>query len=438
MFKIMRVAIGVLTAWSQSHLLKASSHLFNPSTSTLCTILMASTNAMFIASPALLPNTLSMILLAFIWASWLRGRDNRVIFLSGLMVIIGWPYAAIGAGVPCLVSIKREWVMEDGTRIQVGSIGLGTRIQLLMRRLILGGLFTVVYILFPSLIIERYYYGRWTLPSLNALAYNVLSKSEVGGPEVFGVEPWNYYFFNLLLAFGPFFPAALISPLVMRMGRDMGLLWANMMMPMTVFMAQPHKEERFMFIVFPLICLFAAQTITCIASKGKLMRASCYMATFAGIALSISRSYALVKFYGAPQTLLQNWIPPHEGTVCMAASWYRFPSSFYLHDSVRLGFIRASITHLQPTYYQEGKGSTTKQAPGINGMNRAVDAQYTDRDQCTWFMGTSAEFPGMKAVKCANIIDVGKTKAPWRWVWIPALSPRVVNWEQFCLYYESN
>lgn len=89
--------------------------------------------------------------------------------------------------------------------------------------------------------------------------------------QLYGVEPWHFYLSNLSLNFNLALPAFLISPLLLFAGRSFallpssplragrtalvisgGLLW------LAFYSAVPHKEERFMFVCYPLICLAAA------------------------------------------------------------------------------------------------------------------------------------------------------------------------------------
>jgi alpha-1,2-mannosyltransferase len=430
---MLRMMMGVLAAWSQSHFLDSISSAFGKELAKLTCIILAGSTGMFIASTAFLPNTISMILLTFIWSQWLRGQDNKAILLSVLMTVIGWPYAIIAAAIPCLISIKPSYAMSDGKRIESTVLSLRVKIELLLRRLILGALFSLIYILLPSLGIERYYYGRWTLPSLNAVIYNVLSAS--GGPEIFGVEPWHYYPLNLLLNFSLFLPASLLSILLLPFDSSkvkLGLLFANMILPMAIFTRQAHKEERFLFIVYPLICFFAAYTFSWIQKQSRLLRPLLNLVIMAGITVSGLRSFGLVQFYRAPEVLLSKWRPAEGGKLCMAANWYRFPGSFYLPDNVRLGFLEGAVAHLQPTYFAD----TKEEQANVNQLNRPIKEQYTSIDQCSWFMGTRDELSKKRMatpLSCEPLLNSG-TRAPYRWLWIPFITTGKAKWDSMCIY----
>lgn len=56
-------------------------------------------------------------------------------------------------------------------------------------------------------------YGRVVIAPLNIVLYNVFSSSR--GPDLYGTEPWHFYFVNGFLNFNFVFPLALVSAAVM-------------------------------------------------------------------------------------------------------------------------------------------------------------------------------------------------------------------------------
>ena len=64
-------------------------------------------------------------------------------------------------------------------------------------------------ILGPVVAVDSYYYGRLLCAPLNIVLYNVFG---AGGPELYGTEPWSYYFVNGALNFNVLFPVALAAP----------------------------------------------------------------------------------------------------------------------------------------------------------------------------------------------------------------------------------
>jgi alpha-1,2-mannosyltransferase len=101
------------------------------------------------------------------------------------------------------------------------------------------------------------------------------------GPNLYGTEPWHFYLVNLSLNFNILLPMALFSLPALaithridrrRLGNDIPspeqsspfTLLALRLLPfytwISIMSIQPHKEERFMYPVYPLVCFNAAVT----------------------------------------------------------------------------------------------------------------------------------------------------------------------------------
>lgn len=110
----------------------------------------------------------------------------------------------------------------------------------------------------------------------NIFAYNVLSDAA----QLYGTEPASYYFVNLFLNFNiAFFMALLALPMTLltrwlnpwffnsaaqsaKAAHSTFVLLLIRLAPVYLWLAllwpQPHKEERFMFPIYPLLCFNAA------------------------------------------------------------------------------------------------------------------------------------------------------------------------------------
>lgn len=129
--------------------------------------------------------------------------------------------------------------------------------------------------------IDSWAYGRLTIVPWNIVKYNVFGDSE-RGPDLYGTSPWYYYINNLLLNFNYLLPLALVSLPALavtyvvdrkRLGfaapsNDqsspftlLALRLAPFYLWLAILTAQTHKEERFMFPVYPLLCFNAAVTL---------------------------------------------------------------------------------------------------------------------------------------------------------------------------------
>ena len=130
---------------------------------------------------------------------------------------------------------------------------------------------STVAILIPQILIDSHYYGKLVIAPFNIVKYNVFSSH---GPDLFGTEPWTYYLLNGLVNFNiSWILALLVWPLQAFMTLTVTLpqrsssflpvslsqlafyLW------LSVFWLQPHKEERFLYPIYPLICLAAAISV---------------------------------------------------------------------------------------------------------------------------------------------------------------------------------
>lgn len=116
----------------------------------------------------------------------------------------------------------------------------------------------------------------------NIVKYNIFSAASGKGPDLYGTEPWSYYLANLVLNFNGLLllaigsmPALVVTYFVdtKRLGLTKAdpersnpfTLLAMRLLPLYLWIgilsAQPHKEERFMFPAYPLICFNAAVTL---------------------------------------------------------------------------------------------------------------------------------------------------------------------------------
>lgn len=154
-----------------------------------------------------------------------------------------------------------------------------------------SGLFLSIIVTLPLFLLDSAYYTTPTLAPWNLLSYNILSAGSGRGPELYGTEPWWYYFANAFLNFNLAFVFCVLSvPLMMilylssrlsspsgRVARmafytststtsnQNGLLsWklvgnlAPFYAWLAIFSLQPHKEERFLYVVYPILCFNAS------------------------------------------------------------------------------------------------------------------------------------------------------------------------------------
>ena len=160
-----------------------------------------------------------------------------------------------------------------------------------------------------------------------------------------------------------------------------GMTHMAMYLWLLVFVLQPHKEERFLFPIYPLLCLSAASTLDCIQKlyfflfvRRNIRRylnhtwwISVVILSVFG-ALSLSRVLAVYKNYHAPMKVWtqvarlplmekSNTLEhPDYGkssiSICVGKEWYRYPSSFFLPDNNwDLKYIRSEFKGQLPQPY---------------------------------------------------------------------------------------
>lgn len=161
-----------------------------------------------------------------------------------------------------------------------------------------------------------------------------------------------------------------------------------------IFTAQPHKEERFMYVAYPALCLNAAiayhvvltvwGNVSSRLTSGKsqdLLNWTVLALPLAAAALaSLSRIMAVVSAYSAPMEVYLALPANATGNVCLAKEWYRYPSSYFLPDGMRAKFLKSAFDGLLPGEFPESKDWTRPGTwmipPGMNDENIGDPSKY--------------------------------------------------------------
>jgi len=168
---------------------------------------------------------------------------------------------------------------------------------------------------------------------------------------------------------------------------------------------QPHKEERFLYPVYPLICVAASAVIdsfpdlfrdkynptvnSLIVMMAKLLRPVVLSLI---LCTSHSRTFSLINGYSAPlevYKLLEHHYDAGTGSVlCVGSEWHRFPSSFFVPDYVgEVRWIDDGFQGLLPFPFNSTLGGTAAAPPYFNNKNKASDEQYLrDLEACTFLV----------------------------------------------------
>ena len=242
------------------------------------------------------------------------------------------------------------------------------------------------------MVIDYPQYGKWTSPTLNIFRYNAQS----GGDELYGIEPISYYIKNLALNFNY---VALLGPLFLPLSVYLKLrgkpplptplivVISSIYLWLTIVVPRPHKEERFLFPIYPALVVAAVvvvQQVWDVTCLGRLLVGNkkwwwqhmWILLLLPSCLISQSRSMALSKYYTAPLKVYAA-LPssPQGGLVCTCGEWYRFPSSYYLPDGYRLGFLPSSFSGQLPKQFEtEGSRAGTN----FNDANKKEMDRYVN------------------------------------------------------------
>ncbi|EFO91521.1 CRE-EIF-1 protein [Caenorhabditis remanei] len=232
-----------------------------------------------------------------------------------------WPYIALGVlTVVIRPTVSLIWIVFGLHHLYHHS----NPIRLLLRTV----LPVTLPILIITILIDSLAYGEPTIPLWNFLQFNVVQ----GGSALFGVHPWYWY----LVSGIPSVLTVQCIPIVI------GILGPNIFRPsllpffattfyIVVHSLLPHKEQRFLLPVIPLLCIYAGGAFQSL----KKWRGSAIIGMIAinfGIAIFTSR-YHQVGPFAAPRRIIEEW-RGHHGKLSVAALMpcYSIPGHAFWHN----------------------------------------------------------------------------------------------------------
>ena len=389
-FYLVRVCLAAATAFCESRLYAAVARAFNPRVGVMLIVVLLASPGMFHAAAAFLPSAFAMacnMLGTAAFLDWPTGSKSHVgIMWFGLGGVIGWPFAAL------LVApfVTEEVFLSSITKDYVE----------LVRRLV-DGTVRVSIAVTLQIAVDAFFYHKPVVAPFNIVAYNVFSGSE-RGPSVFGTEPADFYLRNLLVNFHVWFVlASLAAPIlglqfVARQTASRFTLVRSLFCTAPFYLwlgllsLQAHKEERFMYPIYPCIALNAALTLhallgwlgnadrkTLIGKVPAALKLACVLgAVLLAVQAGLLRAVGVVTAYHAPLQVyagLRGAAPTD--TVCLGKEWHRFPSSYFLPNGVHAKFVRSEFDGLLPGEFSEAKTGfgffpgTWLVPPGMNDRN---------------------------------------------------------------------
>lgn len=357
------------------------------------------------AGVALLPSSFAMG-----WVTWATASALDVLTLENSFASVKPSVIAISC---FLVSGIYGWPFTLALGVPFGLFTLITRYQTSpLIRIVLCCVVVLVALVSLLISVDSFIYDRTMLfVPFNIVLYNVFSLADEG-PEIFGTEPFSYYVKNLLLNFNVVsilaYVGAFANPLFFRdkfrtsIGISMPLvLWSF------IFGRQAHKEERFLYPIYPLITLSGAVFTSNLFNLSKKYISYKWMIRAVSVSfmllialVSLLRMVNLVENYSAPLTTASVFSQISNETsdltiknVCIGREWYHFPTSFFLPDNFRLRFIKSGFDGLLPGDFPEQVSlmkAASSYPKGMNSKNIFSPDKIVDLDTCDFVIDSSS------------------------------------------------
>ena len=495
-FYCVRCAIGSINAVCEARFARRVAVACGTEVGVLTWLLLLSSAGMFHAAVAFVPSSFAMTLLMCAWTNWLGIEDGggtdgknlrngahhvscyaRAIWAVAAGTLLGWPFAGI---------------------VGAGPLALDALYHLGLFPFLSHALKALCALVIPSALFDSHLYGRPVVAFLNILLYNSSAKQGAGA-QLYGVEPWYYYLHNLALNFNVALPAALAAPLLLLLSRFLGLegagatakaggggtattgrlllVLSGLYLWIGFFSCIPHKEERFMFPVYPMLCLAAALAIVTAArilcaglprallTSASTPRRARFLLAGGVVAMcaifSAMRAAGQIAYYGAPLRLYSQLFSelaraeasatgssgsPLPLVVCAGNEWYRFPSSFFLPRGTTLSFIRDGFRGQLPApFAAPAPGGTRVVPPHFNGLNREESSRYVPLGSCDVLVdllpiaGSDDEQAraslqrGMRVWRTERFLDAARSPGWSRALYIPGFSERRNAYAEYAL-----
>ncbi|KAL1951264.1 hypothetical protein VTO73DRAFT_413 [Trametes versicolor] len=454
-FFAVRITLAVLSSLCEVSFYRAVVDRINYRVGRYVFFLLAFNAGMWTASTSFLPSSFVMYANTFAFAYALEppSSDNMrrtllatLAFATG--AVVGWPFS-LAVAIPFVL----EELFVSGTD-KVTSEAKTSWLVGRWKRMITSAA-TALLLLVPVVALDTLFYGKLTIVPWNIVKYNVFPDAQ-RGPELYGTEPTTFYLSNLLLNFNVLVPFALAAIPALAVtyrvdNKRLGerylyadksspyTLLAVRLAPVYVWLAimtlQKHKEERFLYPIYPLICFNAAVTVYLVrgwletvfiaftnspykASRSTFFSQFTLSVIAASCVLSVSRIMAHWKYYHAPMSVTHALeaaevprllnvtglisLPPPSTTagrsqrhsdedqlpridlgliqdwdlrLCVGKEWYRFPGHFLVPDGVRVDWIKSEFDGMLPGHFAETarRGGLLERAGGTRAVPKYLN-----------------------------------------------------------------
>eukprot|EP01117_Protostelium_nocturnum_P006465 TRINITY_DN2327_c0_g2_i4.p1 TRINITY_DN2327_c0_g2~~TRINITY_DN2327_c0_g2_i4.p1 ORF type:complete len:453 (-),score=40.07 TRINITY_DN2327_c0_g2_i4:251-1609(-) len=414
--------LGTISAFCETFFYSSVTHYFGSKIGLFTFLFLFSSPGMFIASTAYLPSSFSMLFLMVAFGFWMKDKLGMAVFCVAGATLMGWPFCVVLALPLAIHSIY--------------SLGLFKTIG--------WGLYSLICFVVPSCLVDFYFYEKLIFPPINIILYNVFTSH---GADLYGTEPWSFYIINLFLNFNILLPLATLSLPIFSLwiylrpvlGGWKSILFVDIsskLLPLYIWMGimlkMAHKEERFLFVIYPLLCLAAAVSLVSSAEIVPLLLRSfncdsikihkvvrfikslIWFGVSLSFLLSASRIVGNAINYSAP-FFIWNHIASvetnqnREVNVCVAKEWYRFPSHFFLPKGYEIRFIPRFGGQLPQLF--DSKYGTSLSPPYFNDINREETSRYFNVKDCDLLI--DLELPNVKETYLNDMDWIALKKAPF-------------------------
>ncbi|KAJ9153512.1 hypothetical protein P3X46_026941 [Hevea brasiliensis] len=390
-FYAVRLFLGLISVVADATLVVVLSRKYGKRLASYALAMLCLTSGCFFASTSFLPSSFSMYAMSLSSGLFLLGKPAMAVVVAAVGVILSWPFSLLAFLPITFYSLARRF-----------------------KQTFLAGAFTSIVLLVLSVLVDYHYYRRWTSSVLNLLVYNVLGGGEshlygIEGPLFYlrnGFNNFNFCFILALLFIG-FLPIAR-----RKYGLDMLIVVSPLYIWLGFMSLQPHKEERFLYPIYPLVCVAASSVIESFPDLFRdrynpydnsliVMIAKFLRPVVLGLILCAShaRTFSLINGYGAPievYKILEHHDDTGTGSVlCVGSEWHRFPSSFFVPGYIsEIRWIDDGFRGLLPFPFNSTLGGTAAAPPYFNNKNKAADEQYLrDLETCTFLVELQLDRP---------------------------------------------
>ena len=435
-FYVIRGLIGIFSAYGKAKFVYSIQSIYGVGMMKLLTIFLLFSPGIFYCSTAFLPSATAMTIVMLSYASFLNNNYIISIFWGSLAVLwLGWPFIAV-LFLPIGIYMIAYRYANNGF--------YGVII------LLVQGFLMAIAVAIPSILIDIYYYQKITFPPLNILLYNSLGGS---GDELYGIEPASYYYSNLILNLGILWPIACSTPLVVMRNylkynsvsvdsNHKNKITLMLMIPTIVWVGillnRPHKEERFMYPIYPLIAFLATYTIlstcdlvgglvsaifnethslsiydllddddreynktTILKSKNTTRFKFSIIAViiliffsmgFSRIASNNFNYGGYINLWKDMSEIIMNDSNYQKLHICTGGEWYYFPSHFFLPKNAQLDYVYDNFHGQLPQYFAKENGTFSEPSQPFNDKNKEEKSRYIAVDKCDYLVASIPDY----------------------------------------------